>query len=359
MRARKSSHCISLFAAAFFCGGGFAQQTGPEQLIQGGHWKRARALVESSSRQAGDEALTSFLQSQVRYAFGDHSAPLALAERAVSLNGHVAKYHRQVAEALGVQAEHAGPLQQIFLARRFRKEIGAAIDLDPRDVQARRDLLEFYLLAPAIVGGNSRKAADVAEQIAEIDAPEGFLAKARIAMFHKHINEGGALLRSAAEARPTSYRAQIELARFCLDPEHLDRGAAEKTARKALDLDRTRAEAYNVLVGIYVDRAEWASLDSILKEASRQNPDDPAPFFYAADHLLSAGLEPAGAERYLRVYLGQKPEGNEPQESEAHWKLGVALEAQGRTMEAIAEWKQSVQLDPTSKAARELKRILQ
>lgn len=352
----KPTRCIIAFLAAVFvvavCG-----QIGPEQLIQAGHWKRARALVESDSRQARDAALTNFLRSQIRYAFGDHGAPLPLAEKAVELNGQVAKYHRQLAEVLGVQAQHAGPLQQLLLARRFRKEIGRAIDLDPRDVQARRDLLEFYLLAPGIAGGDTRKAGEVAEQIGGIDAPEGFLAKARIALYQKRTAEAETLLQKGAQAQPPSYRAQTELARFRLDPDHLDRTAAELAARHALDLDRNRAEAYNILAGIYAGSGEWTALDSILKEVSQQNPDDLAPYYYAADRLLGAGREPRRAERYLRTYIGQESEGNEPGAPEAHWKLGLALEAQGRSDEAVAEWKQSLQLDPASPAARELKRL--
>ena len=334
-----------------------AQQTGPEQLIEAGHWKRARALVESGSSQAADAALTNYLLSQIRYAFGDHAAPLPLAEKAVALNGHVAKYHRQLAEVLGVQAQHAGPFQQILLARLFRKEIGAAIDLDPLDVQARRDLLEFYLLAPGIVGGDSRRAAEVAEQLAGIDAAEGFLAKARIELFPKRSAGAAALLKKGAQAQPPSCRTQIELARFCLDPEHREREAAENAAKRALDLDRSRAEAYKVLAEIYAEDREWARLDSILQEASERNPDDLAPYYYAADQLLSAGRESARAERYLRTYLGQEAEGNEPGAPEAHWKLGLAFEAEGRPAEAVAEWKQSLRLDPSSPAGRELKRL--
>ena len=160
---------------------GWAQQTPAERLIEAGHWKRARAIVEARIREAPDDPLAIFLLSQIRNAFGDHTAPLQLAERAVALDGRTAKYHRQLAEVLGVTAQHANAIQQFFLARRFQKEIDTALALDPQDVQALRDLLEFYLLAPGIAGGDPRKAASTAERIAAIDASEGFLARARVA----------------------------------------------------------------------------------------------------------------------------------------------------------------------------------
>ena len=353
--ARNRIHCLILLTAGAWRTAG-AQQTVAEKLIAVGHWKQARAWVEAQPASA-DQALISFLLSQIRFAFGDRSAPLPLAEKAVDLNGRVAKFHRQLAEAVGVQAQNASPFQQLFLARKFRKEIGTAIDLDPHDIQAQRDLLEFYLLAPAIAGGDSGKAVEMAERIGAIDSPEGYLAQARIALFHKRMAEAEMLLREGAQARPPSYHAQIELARFYLDPQHFNREVAETAGRHGLELDNSRIEAYKLLARIYAERAEWSLLDSILKEAAQQNPDDLAPFFYAADELLGAHREPARAEQYLRRYLSQAAEGNEPPAAEARWKLGLALEAESRTDEAMVEWRRSLETDPRSPARRELKRV--
>src|ERR1035441_9158529 len=82
-----------------------AEQSPAERLIEAGHWKRARTFVEARLREAPGDALSNFLLSQIRGAFGDRtSTPLALAEKAVALDGRTAKYHRQVAEVLGVTA---------------------------------------------------------------------------------------------------------------------------------------------------------------------------------------------------------------------------------------------------------------
>jgi len=298
-----------------------AQLSEPEQLIEAGHWKRARELAEARLGQVPDDALAHFLLSQIRYAFGDRTAPRSLAEQAVALDSRVAKYHRQLAEVLGVEAQHAGPFQQLLIAHRFRKEIDRALELDPRDIQALRDLIQFYLLAPGIAGGDLRKAEATAERIGQIDPAEGCLAKARIAAFQKRSAETEALLRQAAQAQPASYRALVELARFYLASDHADPAAAEAAARKALTLDPTRIEPYAILAGLYADRADWSALDAVLSEASRQNPDDLVPYCRAADHILIHGRDAVRAERYLRVYLSQEPEGNEPSAADAQRKL--------------------------------------
>jgi len=285
-----------------------AQQTPAEALIEAGHWKRARTIVEARIKEAPGDALANFLLSQIRNAFGDRTTPMPLAEKAVALDGRTAKYHRQLAEVIGVTAQHANPIQQLVLARRFKNEIKIALSLDPNDRQALRDQVEFYLLAPGIAGGDLRRAGEVAARLGEVDPVEGLLARARIAAVRKDALAEQDLLRQAAEARPASYRAAVALAQF-----HLGRGdlrAAEAPAAAAVQLDPHRAEGYGILATVYAGGGQWDKLDAILAAAAQEVPDDLVPYYRAAERL--AADDPARAERYIRIYLGQEPEGNEP-----------------------------------------------
>jgi hypothetical protein len=293
-------------------------------------------------RNAPNDALANFLLSQVRAAFGDRSTPLPLAEKAVALDGRTARYHRQVAEVVGITAQHANAFQQILLARRFRKEIDTALALDPQDVQANRDLLEFYLLAPSVAGGSRQRAGAVADRIGAIDGPEGLLAKARLAAFDRQPSQQETFLRKAAEAQPASYRARIALAEFYLAPGRSGLPAAEAAARDALQVDPGRSDAYAVLAAAYADRGAWNDLDAVLAEADREVPDDRYPEFRAAERLMAAGNQPDRAERYLRAYLSQEPEGNRPATAEANRQLERAVELRrkldrnpGRTERAL------------------------
>ena len=345
---------VALLAAALAC---LAQERSPEELIVAGHWKRARTLVEQRPREAPQDPNAIFLSSQIRNAFGDRVSPPDLAEKAVRMDGRVARYHRELAEVQGVMAQHAGVLQQVMLARRFRKEIDIALQLDPRDVQAWRDLMEFYLLAPGIVGGDTKKAEAIAGRIIGIDEAAGFLAKARIAEFGKDQAGTEAMLRRAAAVRPPAYRAQVALAEFYLEPGHRNDASAEALAKTALAVDSGRAAAYSILAASYAAREDWGALESLLSAAAGAVPDDPTPSYRAADRLLADRRDPARAERYLRAYLAQDPEGNAPTAADAHWKLGLALHSQQRDEPALEEWKVAVQLDPESPAARELRQL--
>jgi tetratricopeptide (TPR) repeat protein len=302
----------------------------PERLIEAGHWKRARTLVEARLRDVPADPLATFLLSQIRNAFGDAESPLPLAEKAVALDGRTAKYHRQVAECLGVMAQRSNVVQQVFLARRFRKEIDSALALDPRDTQAWRDLLEFYLLAPGLIGGDAHKAAGIASHLREIDAVSGFLAQARLAGFRKQTAEAETLLRRAAEVQPPSYRARIALAEFYRDAATPRFADVRPPAEEALALDPGRVDAYSLLAEIHAARADWAALDAVLAASSSAVPDDLTPFYRAAARLLASGRELPRAERYLRIYLAQQPEGNAPSLADARARL-AQVEQTNRT----------------------------
>jgi tetratricopeptide (TPR) repeat protein len=300
-----------------------------ESLIEAGHWKRARALVEARLRDAPKDPLAIYLTSQIRFAFGDAETPLKLAEKALAIDGQTAKYHRQVAEVIGVMAQHANAFQQFLLARRFKKEIDAAIALDPADIQSLRDLMEFYLLAPGIAGGDKAEARAVAERIGRIDRAQGFSAEARLAGFDMDTGKAEALLRKAVETAPGSYKANIALAQFELTKEHRNLDAAEAAARAAARIDATRAAAYSALAEVYALGSRWEELEDLLAEADEAVPDDLTPHYRAAEALLEKPVLQTGknldaAKRNLLKYLTQEPEGNAPTAEEAREKLGLA-----------------------------------
>jgi tetratricopeptide (TPR) repeat protein len=257
-------------------------------------------------------------------------------------------------------AQHSGWLQQFMLARRFKREIDTALAQDPRDLQALSDLMEYYLLAPGVVGGDKDKARDTAQRIAAVDRARGFAAQARLAEANGDTGKVESMLRRAVEAGPESYRARVALAAFLLSHTNLpgDRlEAARQQAAEAIRIDGTRVDAFAILAAVYAERNQTGELEAVLAAAEKQVPDDRLPYYRSADALLAAGHDLARAERYFRQYLAAETEGNEPTLSTAFWKLGQVLEKLGHTSEAAAEWRQSVRLDRESPAVRDLRRI--
>jgi hypothetical protein len=109
---------------------------------------------------------------------------------------------------------------------------------------------------------------------------------------------------------------------------------AEAHAREAIKIDSDRVPAYSLLAMAFVRQDKWIDVDATLAEAEKQVPDNLTPYFRAGVMCLSLKIELPRAERYIRKYLSQEPEPSAPTHANAHWRLGVVLEQQGR--DAIA-----------------------
>src|SRR5580698_190709 len=73
--------------------------------------------------------------------------------------------------AYGIKASHSGPIAGYKLAGKVRIAFEAAVNLDPGNGDAVDDLSEYYVGAPAIVGGGTDKALALASRV-EAQLPE-------------------------------------------------------------------------------------------------------------------------------------------------------------------------------------------
>jgi tetratricopeptide (TPR) repeat protein len=324
-------------------------------LMDRGHWKEARAAVGALKP---GEARTLFLESRVQLSFDHPDEALALAEKAVALEPNNADYHYQLAEVCGFMAQRAGKLKAFSLARRLRKEAEQALALDPKHLDAKEILVNFYSLAPGIVGGDKNKAAALAQEIARQSPSHGAMAQAELALRAKDEAKAESFYLKALDADPSDYSIRMALSRFYGSDTHKRWDLVEKHARAALASDPGRSGAYSVLAAVFVHGRRWDELESNLAEATRQVPGNLSPQYQAARLLLVELGDPTRAERYLRQYLSTEPEGGAPKLGAAHWRLGQSLERQGKRAEAVAEMEMAVKMAPElDEAKKDLKRM--
>jgi tetratricopeptide (TPR) repeat protein len=337
-----------------------ASDPAAQALIDGGHWKRLRAMAAPRVAANPNDAEAAYLLGYAKAFLGDLNGALALAERALALNGQNADYHFLVGRICGQKAQDAGIFKGLGLARRFKKEAEIAISLNPNHIEALTDLMEFYYQAPGIVGGDKKKAYVLADQIGKINAARGYLAQAALAGKEKEKDPAKfeSLFRKAVEADPRHYGAHISLANILGTDSFKKYDESEKLAREAIKIDPDRPSAYAMLATLFVLKDRWQELDAILAEAEKNVPDNLYPYFQAGRLLQNTGKDLPRAERYFRKYLSQEAEGNYPHHANAHWRLGQVLEKQGRKPEAISEIEAALQLEPEFEPAKkDLKRL--
>lgn len=111
---------------------------------------------------------------------GNMDAAIAEFKAAVAAQPDSSIAHLWLGRALGRKIQKAGPLRAMRLVRDVRREFEQAVALDPTNVEARSDLLEFYLGAPRSFGGGIDKAEAQADAIAHLDPAMGERARALI-----------------------------------------------------------------------------------------------------------------------------------------------------------------------------------
>jgi len=116
--------------------------------------------------------------------------------------------------AFGRRAETSSVFTAPKHASKARQYFEKAVELNPKNLEALSDLLEYYLEAPGFLGGGFDKAQVVANKMSAIDAAEGYWAKAKLAEKRKEFRSAEEQLRRAIEVSPQAVGRVLDLAKF-------------------------------------------------------------------------------------------------------------------------------------------------
>lgn len=325
----------------------------PAALMEAGHYKKARAIVEARFRANPNDAESLYLEARVKNAFGAPDEAIKLAERALELNKKSVNYHGALAQLYGDKAQQANFLEQVVFARKVKGHLDEAIALDPKNWKTRDGLIQYYLLAPSIVGGDKEKARQLADAAVQDDPAHGWLMQARIALQDQDYAKAESAYLSALKADPQSFAATVALGSFYLQDAVKKYAMTEKYGRDAIRLDPTRAQGYSLVAAQLIYRGNTgADLDAVLAQGEKADPDDWSPYYFAAKTLIVVGKDFDRAERYLRKYLSQEAEGNAPKHAYAHWRLGQMYQKSGKRDQAIAEIEACLKSEPNFEPAK-------
>jgi tetratricopeptide (TPR) repeat protein len=245
----------------------------------------------------------------------DYTKAIADAERAVAERSDSSEYRRWLGRAYGSGAEQA---QSLPLARKLKTAFEEAVRLDASNVDARRDLAEFYLEAPWIVGGDRGKALREADAIAKLDPVAGYLAHASYSRHEKRLD------------------------------------AAKADYQRALGLQPARVGPYLEAADFFEERADAAKLADAVEQGGRIAPADVRLLYYKGVALVLANRNLVEADRLLRTYLTNSPRRSDfPSHAAAeHW-LGRLNESLGNVDAAEEAYRAALALDPGRKPSRD------
>jgi tetratricopeptide (TPR) repeat protein len=286
-----------------------------QHQFEAGDYAAAITTLQSVISQEPNSAEGHFWLGRAFYENRDYDNAAAQVEKAASLDPRNSLYHQWLGRAYGGQADRE---RSFSLARKVKKEFEEAVRLDPSNIAARRDLEEFCLDAPWIVGGSKDEARAQVDAISAIDPTEGHLARAVIAK----------------------------------DQGKLD--VEENEHRQVLSAKPSKIEPYFEAAEFFQRQNKSTDMEAVLQSAAAVNPNDARLGFYRGVlGVLSGGASSAQAEQYLKAYVASTPNRSDwPPHAAAREWLGKLYEAQGKRAEAAEQYRAALQLDPGRKEAR-------
>jgi tetratricopeptide (TPR) repeat protein len=285
-----------------------------------GDYRTAITTLTTAIDADGHDAALWHWRSRSYLELRDYARAIADGERAVAEQPRNSEYRRWLGRAYGGAAEQK---RSFSMARKVRAAFEEAVRLDPSNLPARRDLMEFYVQAPWIVGGDKGKGLEQVDAIARADAVAGHLARAVVLIHTDRREAAEAEYQHVLEARPDHIEPYLEIA----------------------DYDKSRGDA--------------GRFASVVEQAARVAPSDARLTYYRGVALVLANENLTEGERLLRVYLASAPGRSDwPSHADAHTWLGRIGEQCGNVSAAVDEYQAALALDPASKNARDAVRRL-
>jgi len=303
---RRISHLSIFLLLLFLTLPAWAADSAQNMLAAGRVDDAISALHGRLSSDPGDAESFNLL-CRAYFALDDWERAESSCRKAVSLEPDNSRFHLWLGRVYGEKADRANFLSAASLAGKTRGEFQRAVDLNPKDMDARLDLAEFYLSAPGIVGGGQEKARAQAKVIGTVRPGWEHWIYARIAEKNK------------------------------------DMAAAESEYRQSVNFSHGDGEAWRNLAGFYRKQKRYAEMEQAIVKVSQAPLSRLDTLRDAAKTLLDSGRNYPFAVQLLRRYLDSGPVEEAPA-FEVHYLLGTLLEKQGDKAGAAQEYRTSLSL---------------
>lgn len=224
--------------------------------------------------------------------------------------------HYWLGNAYGNRIGQVGMFGKLSIAPKMRDAFETTIKIDPNHLDARSNLIPFYLQAPAAIGGGIDKARAQQVEIAKRDVSRGHMAHAQILMSEEKHDEAFAAFGAALAAKPGDRDVRLTV------------GSAYQTLKR------------------------WDAAFALF-EAWTAEPDAPGAAWYQLGRLSAVSgqkLEQGAAA--LRHYLSMPRDPRDPEAQHAWYRMGQVLVASGQKDAARQAYQSALKLDPKHAEAK-------
>jgi tetratricopeptide (TPR) repeat protein len=283
-------------------------------LYESKKYEEAEKILKSVGEKTADYATARYYLGRIAFDKKEYDDASDYFEEATEADPKGADYFNWLGNTYGTIARDANMLKQGMLAPKMKKAWETAIALDPKNLDARTSLIQYYLQAPGFMGGSIDKAKEVAKQIIALNPAEG------------HRQLGNVYL---SDKKPAE---------------------AEKEFLEAVKIN---PDYISLLANFYTNQKQYDKAFALFEEAIKKNPQDYTSIYQVGKTSALSGQKLDRGEECLKKYLTHTPMQNEPSHAGANMRLAQIKEKRGQKAEAKKLFETALKLDGGLKEAKE------
>ena len=317
MALAAAAFTVGLTLAAGGDGLGVADIDEAVRLFESGKFDEAKTALEAIESKDAKSARAAFYLGRIAGHQRGLDEAIRWFKKAVDLEPTSSAHHMWLGDAYASKAQRAGVFEKPFLSRSIRKEIEKAVELDPSNLDARQGLVQFYVMAPGILGGSAQKAKEQAAEMAKRDAVRGHRMYAWI------------------------YTQEKDFAK------------AEQEYLAAVQTDPQQKELRYALGYFYQGQSKYDEAFAVFEELARLDPSDWPAYYQIGRTGVLSGKNLDRAEECFKTYIEKAAKDGNPSPAWAHYRLGMLYEKKGRKDLAKREYEAALALQPDHKESKE------
>ncbi|HEX2722819.1 MAG TPA: tetratricopeptide repeat protein [Gemmatimonadaceae bacterium] len=263
----------------------------------------------------GTDASAAFLLGKIALIQNDAPAAVDWLEKSVAINPRSSEAYDWLGKAYGTQAQKASKLRLPGLAKKTKNAWEKAVALDPNNLEAKEDMITYYLQAPGFLGGSKEKAKAVAMDIRSRN----------------------------------SYRGGLSLVQVCGAIK--DEACVEREFRSLAATYPDSANVHGALAAYYANAKQYDKAFAVIDARLKTKPADASALYALGRTASISGQQLERGEQALRAYIAAPlPKG--PAIANAHYRLGLIAEKKGDRTAAKKEYQQALALNPKLEDAK-------
>ncbi len=151
-----------------------------EKLYDQGKFSLARPVFEAVLIDNPNQIKAIEYLGDISVQFKEWDKAIAFYQKLKILRPKEANYYYKYGGALGLKSKEGGKWVAIRLIGEMKESFEKALVLNPKHIEARWAMIEYYLQVPALFGGSEKKAQRYADELIKLSPVDGYLSKGRI-----------------------------------------------------------------------------------------------------------------------------------------------------------------------------------